>query len=116
MAVHTAVGQQADEMQRGVVFLGIVYSVEQRLVFGELAVLGGLGNTGQLLVDDAACADVGVADLAVAHLAVGKAHIHAGGADFSKRVVLEQAVQVRLICRGNGVALFRGDAKAVQNH
>ena len=39
-----------------------------------------LRDAGKLLINDAACADVGVADFAVAHLAVRQTDVHAGEA------------------------------------
>ena len=116
MAVHAAVGQQAHKVQRLAVVLGVVHGLQQGLVLIHVAVLGGLGDAGQLLVDNAARADVGVAHFAVAHLAVGQAHVHAGGANLGVGVLSEDFVHVGMLCRGNGVALGGGDAKAIENH
>jgi hypothetical protein len=81
-----------------------------------VAVLHGLRDAGQLLIHDAARADVRVADLAVAHLAVRQADVHAGSADLRQRVFSKQLVEVRLVRGGNRVALRRGKAEAVHNH
>ena len=109
VAVHAAVGQQAHQVQRLAVVLGVVHGLQQGLVLIHVAVLGGLGDAGQLLIDNAARADVGVAHFAVAHL-------HAGGANLGVGVLSEDFVHVGMLCRGNGVALGGGDAKAIENH
>ena len=70
-----------------------------------LAVLDALGDAGELLVDDAAGADVGVAHLAVAHLAVRQPHVHAGGPDGGIGILGKKAVQVGGAGRHDGVAL-----------
>ena len=57
---------------------GGLHVLDQHRVLEHLAMVDGLGDGGQLLVHDAACAHVGVADLGVAHLAVGQADSHAG--------------------------------------
>ena len=116
MAVHAAVGQQAHQVQRLAVVLGVVHGLQQGLVLIHVAVLGGLGDAGQLLVDNAARADVGVAHFAVAHLAVRQAHVHAGGANLGVGVLGEDFVHVGMLRRGNGVALCGSNAKAIQYH
>ena len=116
VAVHAAVGQQAHQVERLAVVLGVVHGLQQGLVLIHVAVLGGLGDAGQLLVDNAARADVGVAHFAVAHLAVRQAHVHAGGANLGVGVLGEDFIQVGFVGGGNGVALYGSNAEAVQDH
>ena len=78
MAVHAAVGQKAHQMQGAAVLRRVVHGRSQGLVLKKVAVPDALGDAGELLIDDAPRADVGVAHLAVAHLAVGQAHVQAG--------------------------------------
>ena len=66
--------------------------------------------------DDAAGAEVGVADLGVAHLTGGQPHRFAGGRDGRPGVSGHEAIPVRLVGRGDRVALgIRVDAPAVQD-
>ena len=117
VAVHAAIGNKANQVQRSAVFFDALHRARKRGVFKEAAVLNILGNARQLLINDAPCADVGMAHLAVAHLAVRQADIHARGTDGGIRILREQTVQVRRFCGGNGVAvgLVRHPAKAVHN-
>ena len=96
MAVHAAVGHQADEMERRAVFQAVVHSAGKRLVFKKSRRLYGLCDAGQLLIDHAARADVRVSDFVVAHLAVRKADVHAGGADCGIGIGGKNAVEIRV--------------------
>ena len=113
VAVHTAVGEQPNEMQRGLFRNGVIHCGDEGGVLKEVAILDGLGDAGQLLVHNAAGADVGVANLRVSHLAVRQADVHAGRPDLRDRVAAENAVQVRLIGRLDCVAVIAANAKTV---
>ena len=116
VAVDPAVRQQAHEMQGLAVVLGRLHGMEQGRVLGHVPLFGRLGDAGQFLIHNTARANIGVAHLRVAHLPVRQAHVQARGPDFGHRVFLEDALQVGGIGGHNGVALVRGNAKAVQNH
>ena len=79
--------------------------------------LDGLGDEGELLVHDAACAHVGVADLGVAHLAVGQADSHAGSVDGGHGVFCHQSIQMGGLGGHHGVAvgLVRHPAEAIHD-
>lgn len=79
-------------MQIGAFFKAMIHSANQCFVLEEVAVLNGLGDTGQLLVYHAAGADVGMSHLGIAHLSVRKAHIKAGCADLGVWILSEQLV------------------------
>ena len=104
--MHAAVRQQAEDVQRRIKPLALVDRAHQRFVGEEVAVLNGLGDAGQLLIHDAARADVGVADLGVAHLAVRQADVQTGGADIGHRVFRKDLVQIGGLRRLDGVALL----------
>ncbi len=115
VAVNAAVGEQAHQVQLAAVFLGLAAGVHKFGHLEEVAVLDGLGDAGQLLIDDAARADVEVAHLGVAHLSLGQAHIHAGGADDGVGIFGLERVDDGRAGLTDGVALaFRALAKAVQ--
>ena len=96
--------------------LGVFHGGFQHVVLKELAVTDGLGDAGQLLIDHAAGADVGVADLTVAHLAVGQAHVHAGSTDLGVGIGGKQLVQVGGACGVDGVgAGVVAAAKTIHN-
>ena len=106
MRVYAAVGQQAEDMQRGIKPFALVDCAHERLVREEIAVLNGLGDAGQLLIDDTARTDIGVTNLGVAHLAVRQTDIQTGSADINQRILLKDAVKVRGVGRLNGIALL----------
>ena len=106
MAVDAAVAHQAHQMQRGAVRLAVFDRAEQSLVLEEVAVLDRLRDAGQLLIDDAASADVRVTDFAVAHLPVRQADVHAGRADVGHRTGFHQFIQTGRVSGDNGVAVI----------
>ena len=75
VAVHAAVGQQADEVQGLIVLDAVVHCANNGEVFADGAVFDVLGDFHQHLVNHPAGADVGVANLGVAHLAVRQANV-----------------------------------------
>ena len=117
VAVHAAGRQQAHQVDGLAVLDGSLHGVHNGLVGADGTVLNGLGDAGQLLVHDAAGADVGVTNLAVAHLAVGQAHVHAGSTDGGVGAGGEQLVQIGGFGGHDGVALglVGHPAEAVQN-
>ena len=115
MAVHAAVGQQAEDMQ-GLAVRRVIKGSSIDRIFKKRPVLDGLCDARQILKHNAAGADVRVADLAVAHLAVRQADIQPGGGQLRMRPALQEAVHDRRFCRVNGVAVVRlADAVAVED-
>ena len=94
VAVHAAGAHQAHKVDGLAGVDGRLHVADQDVVLLHLAVHDGLGDEGQLLVDDAAGADVGVADLRVAHLAVGQADAHPRRADGDVGAGGEQVVEI----------------------
>lgn len=68
MAMYPAVGQEAIQMELLVVILCSLHRFDQRRVVEKLPFADRFRNPGQILVHDAACADVQMADFGVAHL------------------------------------------------
>ena len=117
VAVDAAVGQKPHEMKGLAVFFAVVHGTQQRRVPEEIALLDGLGDSGQLLVDNAPGANVGVPHLGVAHLAVWQTHIHARRPDVHMGPPGKKPVQVGGVGRLDGVAVFLGTvAKTVHNN
>ena len=96
---------------------GGLHVLDQNRVLEHLTVLDGLGDEGELLVDDAAGAHVGVADLGVAHLAIGQANGHAGGVDGGHGVLCHQRIDEGLVGDGHSVTigLVGGPAEAIHD-
>ena len=116
MAVDAAVRAEAEQMQGGVVDLAVVHSLQERGILEEISVLDGLGDPRQLLIHDAACADVQVAHLAVAHLAPGQAHVHAAGAQERVGAGVPQVHEVNRAVGQDGVIfLLLPIAEAVED-
>ena len=116
VAVDAARRKQTHEVQRGALFLCILHRGGQRGILKEIAVLNGFCDLDELLVDDSARADIGVADLGIAHLPVRQTDIEPGGADDRVRVFREVPVKIRGVCGFDGIAVIaRIDAEAVHN-
>ena len=116
VAVHTAVGQQPNQMQSGFFRNGIVHRRNKSGIFKEIAILNGLGDAGQLLINNAAGANVGVSDFGVPHLSIRQADVHSGCSDLCNRIAAKDTVQIRLIGCFDCVAVIASNTKAVQNH
>jgi len=116
VTVHAAVGEQAEHMQRAAVGHGQVHGFRELRIARELAVGNGLGDARQVLVDDAAGAEIGVPDFGIAHLPHGQADVHARARDQRVRALGPQALEVRRAGVGDGVVagLF-GMAPAVED-
>ena len=95
-------------MKRGVVLLAVLHGVNESGILEERAVLYSLGYAHELLIHNAARAYIGVADLAVAHLSVGQTDIETRCADICHRIFREYSVEIRLLRRGDSVAVGVG--------
>ena len=103
VAVHAARRQQAEHMQHTIAGFRRGDSGVQLRVGGEAAVLDGGVDAGQVLVDDAAGADVHVADFGIAHLAVGQADETAFGVNQGVRALGQQGAPGRQFGQRDGI-------------
>ena len=115
VAVNAAVTHKTHKVQSTAVCLAVFHCALESLIVKEIAVLDGLGNSGQFLVDDSAGAHVGVTDFAVAHLSVGKTDRHSRSADGGVGVFRKEFVKIWLGSGDNGVAVSVLDAVAVHD-
>ena len=116
VAVHAPRTEQAEDMQRAGGGLRRGASLQQCGVVEKAAVRDGGVDTRQVLVDDAAGADVHVADFGVAHLAVRQADVQAMGLDQRMRIVGQQLAPVRQVGQRQRVAgLVLAIAPAIEN-
>ena len=113
VAVNAAVTHKTHKVQSTAVCLAVFHCALESLIVKEIAVLDGLGNSGQFLVDDSAGAHVGVTDFAVAHLSVGKSDSHSRSADGGVGAFREEFIKIRLGSGDNGVAVSVLDSVAV---
>ncbi len=116
VAVDTAGAHQTHQVDGLAGINGSLHVLDQHGVLEHLAVLDGLGDEGELLVDDAASAHVGVANLRVAHLAVGRPTAMPE-ASMVVMGILHQSIQMGLLCSDHGVAvgLVRHPAEAIHD-
>ena len=115
VTVHTAVRQQAEDVQ-GLAVRRVIKGSSIDRILKKRPVLNGLCDARQILKHNAAGADIRVADLAVAHLAVRQADIQPGGGQLRVRPTLQEAVHDRGLGHVNGVAVIRfADAVAVED-
>ncbi len=103
VAVDATGRQQAEQVDRLARLHRRVDGGGQHGIVVDLAVLDGLGDTGEVLVDDAPGAEVHVADLGVTHLTVRQTHVAAIGVDQGVWALLPQAVHVGGVGGGDGV-------------
>ena len=89
MAVNAAVGEKTDKVESRTVLLAVFAGVKERLILEEIAVLNGLGDFDEHLINNTSCADVCMTYLAVTHLTVGETDVKSGSADRSERVFLK---------------------------
>ena len=117
MAVDAAVGHEAVQMQRGIILFAVFHSIQQGRIFKKGPVLDFLGNSGQFLIYNTACAHVQMAHLRIAHLSVRKSDCHAAGISPDKGAFRHQLVHYRSFgfCHGIAVLLFIQPI-AVKNH
>ena len=64
-------------MERGVVFLHMLYGFKESRILKEIPVFDGLGDECEILIYYPACTYVEMADFRVAHLSFGKTYIEA---------------------------------------
>ena len=117
MAVHAAGAHQTHQVDGLAGLDGGLHVLDQHRVLEHLAVVDGLGDEGQLLVHDAACAHVGVADLGVAHLTIGQTDSHAGSINGGHGILCHQSIQMGGLGSHNGVTegLVRHPAEAIHD-
>ena len=117
VAVHAAVGDEAQQVQRGASSHRLRERVLEHAVGEERAILDGLGDAREVLVNDAAGADVQVPDLGVAHLARRQPHGRPRGLKRAVRVRGQQTVERGGTRLADGIAgTVRGYSPAVHDH
>ena len=115
--VDTAVGAEAEEME---LLAGLLHIVVGGLDLGVLEkgmLAAGDVDLDEVLIDDAAGAEVHVSYLGVAHLSVGQADVFAAGLEMGHGIFCAEAVDegraLRVDCIGLVVATF---SPAVEDH
>ena len=104
MTVNAAIGHQADEMEASAA--GLLEGLDKNRVGGQRAVLDGLVDAREVLIDNASSAEIEVADFRIAHLAGGQADVQAGGAEETFRVLLQHHVMKWRAGQQHGIAVF----------
>ena len=90
VAVYAAIGDKTKEVEAA--FCCLVKGILQNFVFRQLIIANCLINTGEILVNDAARAQVEMADLRVSHLAFRQAHVFTAGGQGGMRVSFVKVV------------------------
>jgi len=93
MAVDPAVRNKSDEVEPVAARLGEGF-LEDR-IGGEVAVADRFVNAGEVLVNDAARAQIEVSDLGIAHLAPGQPDVFTARTDVAVRVCREHLLMER---------------------
>ena len=115
--MHSAVGAEAEEVE---LLAGLLHVVVGGLDFrvGEEFVLAACDvDLDEVLVDNAAGAEVHVTDLGVAHLAVGQADVFAACLEVAEGIFLAQAVDERLALGVDCIAMVVASfAPTIKDH
>ena len=106
MAVYAAVGEQPEEVQRGVVCAAVLDRANDSGSLRKAAVLRSESYLRQILIHYAPGADVRVPDLGIAHLPVREAHVKPGCTDQRMGVFFLQSTNVFYALNAHGVAVF----------
>ena len=121
VAVHAAIGDEAEQMEARA-FAPCAKACLEHRVAGEVAFGHRFIDAREILVNDAAGAEIEVADFGVAHLAFRQADVEAAGAEGGVRVRGVEAIVERRVGEQRGVAVFHGmfaaagiDAPAIAN-
>ncbi len=116
VAVNASVGKQAEDMHGLACTRCLIDGGANGGVLEELAVADGFGDLREVLVHNAARAQVHVAHFGIAHLPVRQTHIHAAARDESVRLAGEQAVIDWLVGGVDGIELrIVAVSEAVEN-
>src|SRR6185437_852559 len=92
IGVHTAIGDEAEQMELASAGARVLHRIEQDRLFEELAILDHELNPGGIHVHDASRSDIEVPDFAVSHLAVRETYERAAGMDQGVRIFAQQTV------------------------
>jgi hypothetical protein len=117
MAVHTAVGDQAQQVQRPAFGRCGEDRAHQGRVGQEGLVGDGIVDEDQVLAHDASAAQGEVPHLGITHLTVGQANPAPGGVEDGERITEQVLVEPRGTGRCNGIVQFAWvDPEAVHDH
>ena len=105
VAVYAARGNEAEQVDCTAICLGILHDLDEDFVLEEVAVLDVTRDARELLVDEAAGADIRVTDFRVAHLTVRQADEFARSLQVARVVVCHEAVEDRRLRSFYGIAL-----------
>ena len=117
MAVDAAVRQQTHQVEGFAVVLGVLHGFHQSGVLVHVTVLGGLGDAGQLLVDNAAGADVGCGPTSLLPIwPSGRPTSMPGSANLGVGVLCEDLSRLGLLAAAMALPSTGSNAEAVQDH
>ncbi len=104
-------------MERGVMLNAVIDRADESRILGDGTVRAGVRDPRQILENDAARADVGMADFGVAHLACGQTDVAPGSADQRVGILIHERMDVFCpVDRDRVPFRFRSVAEAIQNY
>ena len=117
VTMNTTIAEQPHQVQGTFLFFCMPQRIQQHLVFKETAFSNGMGNQGEILINDPARPDVQMPYFRISNLACRQPHIFPAGLQPCVWIIRKVTVQVRGTgCRRRIVRTGRGNAPAVQNH
>ena len=115
--VNAAVAGQSHEVDVLAVSLRVLVSADYFGVLQDAAVGTGAVNLNQVLIDDAASADVKVADLRVTHLTIRQTDVLTACQELAVRIGSVDFVEIRSRSVEDDISLaMSANAPAVENH
>ncbi len=117
MTVHATCREQAHNVHGFTLCDGVIYRARQRRVAEEGTLFDLYVQTGEILINNAARAQIDVTNFRVTHLAVRQAHFEAGSVNQRVRTFRPQCIHDRRFGIKNSVILLIfAVAVAIQNH
>ena len=104
MTVDTAVRQQAENVEGAVFFSGAAHRCGEHRIFKKCLFADRFRDSRQLLVDDAACADVEMTNFGVSHLAVRESYGFTAGSENRVGIGREKTIEIRRGSGGDSIA------------
>ena len=117
VGVNTARGEQTHQMNCFAISDSCINSLNQLWILLELTIFDGFGNTGQILINHTASAQIHVAHFTVTHLAIRQTNVFTGAGDQCVRIIGPQTVDVGGVGSEDSIGIsFFTVAPAIENN
>ena len=116
MAVYTAWGNEAHEMESAAIGLSLRSHTYQSLILEEITILDSLGDTGQCLINNTTGTDVGMTNLRVTHLTIRETNELARSLNMGGWEILSETINNRSLSYLDSIVWITGFAVSIAIH